>query len=70
MQDKIKKLFYDILESSNSIFEYLGDKKDFSVYEKDKLLRRAIEREFEIIGEAINRILKINKDFPIKMPGE
>lgn len=47
MQDKIKKLLYDILESSNSIFEYLGDKRDFSVYEKDKLLRRAIEREFE-----------------------
>jgi uncharacterized protein with HEPN domain len=29
------------------------------------LLRRGIERELEIIGEAINRILKINPDIEI-----
>ena len=66
MQNDIKKYLYDILVSVNSIFEYLGDQRDFSVYEKNKLLRRAIEREFEIIGEATNRILKIDSKFPIK----
>ncbi len=66
MQVKIKKYLYDILEASNSIFEYLEHKKDFSIYENNKLLRRAVEREFEIIGEALNRILKIEKSFPIK----
>jgi len=30
------------------------------------LLRRAIERNLEIIGEATNRILKVNPDFEIK----
>jgi uncharacterized protein with HEPN domain len=29
------------------------------------LLRRGVERELEIIGEAINRILKINPDIEI-----
>jgi len=66
MQDKINKYLYDILTSANSIFEYLGDKRDFTIYDSNKLLRRAIEREFEIIGEAINRILKLDKEFPIK----
>ena len=66
MQDNIKKYLYDILVSAKSIFDYLGEKRDFTVYENDKLLRRAVEREFEIIGEATNRILKIDKNFPIE----
>ena len=66
MPDNIKKYLYDILVSAKSIFEYLGEKRDFTVYENDKLLRRAVEREFEIIGEATNRILKIDRNFPIE----
>jgi uncharacterized protein with HEPN domain len=38
----------------------LGDKRDFNEYLSNKLLRRGIERELEIIGEAANRILKID----------
>ncbi len=56
MKDEIKKYLYDISTSINSIFEYLGEKRDFFEYQKNKLLRRGIEREFEIIGEAVNRI--------------
>jgi uncharacterized protein with HEPN domain len=66
MKDEIDKYLYDILESIESIYHYLGNKRNFFEYEKNKLLRRAIEREFEIIGEAMNRILKLEKDFPIK----
>ena len=65
MQDKIAKYLYDIQVSIYSIFDYLGEKRDFSAYENNKLLRRAVEREFEIIGEAMNRILKIDKDIKI-----
>ena len=67
MQDKINKNLYDILISAKSIFEYLGEKRDFNEYENNKLLRRAVEWEFKIIGEATNRILKMDKKFPIKM---
>ena len=66
MQDSIKKHLHDILIAANSIFEYLGEKRDFDEYESNKLIRRAVEREFEIIGEATNRILKIEKEFPIE----
>jgi len=66
MKDEIKKLLFDIKEATDSIFEYLGNKRDFIVYNENKMLQRAVEREFEIIGEAMNNILKIDPDFPIK----
>jgi uncharacterized protein with HEPN domain len=60
MKLEIKKFLYDIMESIESIENYLGDKRDFNIYIEDKMLRRAIEREFEIIGEAMNRIDKLD----------
>ncbi|MDR1983290.1 MAG: DUF86 domain-containing protein [Prevotellaceae bacterium] len=65
MDNDIKKYLYDILESINSIEKFLDEKHDFSIYTKNKMLRRAIEREFEIIGEALNRIDKKHPNFPI-----
>jgi uncharacterized protein with HEPN domain len=35
------------------------------VYRNNTLLKRATERNLEIIGEAVNRILSIEPDFPI-----
>jgi uncharacterized protein with HEPN domain len=63
MKREIKKYLFDIHTSIDSIFEYLGGERNFFEYQKNKLLRRGIEREIEIIGEATNRILKIDPDF-------
>ena len=52
-------------QSINSINDFLGDNKDFNHYKSNKLLRRGIERELEIIGEATNRILKIDNNINI-----
>ena len=65
MQRNARKYLLDILASIDSIDEFLGEKRDFDEYESNKLLRRAIERELEIIGEATNRILKIDPDIDI-----
>lgn len=54
MELEIKKYLFDIHESIDSIETYLGDKRDFKAYLADKMLRRAVEREFEIIGEAMS----------------
>jgi uncharacterized protein with HEPN domain len=56
MNREIKKFLFDIRESIESIENFLGDKWDYNVYKSDKMLRRAVERELEIIGEAMNRI--------------
>ena len=63
MKREIKKYLFDINTSIDSIFEYLGGERNFFEYQKNKLLRRGIEREIEIIGEATNRILKIDPEF-------
>ena len=65
MDNEIKKYLFDIQESIDSILKYLGNKRDFKVYMADKMLRRAVEREFEIIGEAMSRIEKLDSTIEI-----
>ena len=65
MELEIKKYLFDIHESIDSIEKYLGEKRDFKVYMADKMLRRAVEREFEIIGEAMNRIDRLDSSINI-----
>jgi uncharacterized protein with HEPN domain len=65
MELEIKKYLFDIYESIDSIEKYLGEKRDFKVYMADKMLRRAVEREFEIIGEAMGRIEKLDSSLTI-----
>ena len=65
MNDNIKKYILDIKESVSSIEEFLGDISDFKLYQNNKMLKRAVEREFEIIGEAMNRIDKLDSNITI-----
>ena len=65
MDNEIKKYLFDIHESIESIEKYLGENRDFNVYMTDKMLRRAVEREFEIIGEALSRIEKLDATIKI-----
>jgi len=65
MKREIKKYLFDIETSIDSINEYLGESRDFFEYQKNKLLRRGIEREIEIIGEAMSRILNLDPDIQI-----
>ena len=58
MDDKIKKYLQDILNSIDAINFHLQGKKDYLVYLNNLTIQRSVEREIEIIGEAMNRILK------------
>ncbi|RYG03488.1 MAG: hypothetical protein EOO07_31865 [Chitinophagaceae bacterium] len=53
-----KKLLTDIKISIESIYEHLENNLDFEVYKANKTMRRAVERELEIIGEAINKFIR------------
>ena len=60
MENKSKALLYDILNAINEIEGFFTEiPEDFSHYQQDIKTKRAVERNIEIIGEAMNRILKL-----------
>lgn len=66
MGNNIKTWLYDILSSINEIESYfINLPKEFKVYENDLRTKRAVERNIEIIGEAMNRILKEDSEIII-----
>jgi len=60
-----KKLLTDIIICISSIDDHLEGRRILDEYLKNKTKRRAVERELEIIGEAINKLLKINPGISI-----
>jgi uncharacterized protein with HEPN domain len=55
MDRRAKKLLFDVLAAGRGIRQWCGD-RSFADYVSDRQLRRAVEREFEIIGEALGRL--------------
>ena len=59
MDNDIKTWLYDILNAIMEIESFFEDStKEFAKYQNDLRTKRAVERNVEIIGEALNRILK------------
>ncbi|MDQ8054303.1 MAG: DUF86 domain-containing protein [Pedobacter sp.] len=68
MDERILKWLYDIKIAIEEIDGYfLKHPKDFIKYRKNLILKRAVERDLEIIGEAMNRILTRDNEFLIKI---
>ena len=67
MDEYIAKYLFDILSTIEEIESFLGERpKLFREFQTNMMLHKAIERNIEIIGEASNRILKIDANFPLK----
>ena len=67
MNEKVLKCLYDIKMAIEEIDSYfINEPRSFDNYKNNLLLKRAIERNLEIIGEAIGRILKEDPYFPIE----
>lgn len=68
MDEKILKWLYDVNAAIIEIEKYFeGKEKNFFEYQQNTMLKRAIERNLEIIGEAINRILTKDVTFESKI---
>lgn len=66
MDNSIKKHLYDIATAIEEIDSFFGGRpKVFYEFCNNLCLRRAVERNIEIIGEATNRVLKENKGIAI-----
>jgi uncharacterized protein with HEPN domain len=61
MDARLRDALNDILVNSAEILEFVNG-MDFSDYLEDRKTQSAVERKFEIIGEALNRIGRIDEE--------
>ena len=62
-----KALLYDIREACLLVLAFTRD-KDYEAYAADPALRSAVERQFITIGEALNRLVKLNPEYTARIP--
>jgi uncharacterized protein with HEPN domain len=61
MQPKARKWLLDMLESANSITEFVAG-KSFSDFTSDKMLRGAVYYQYVIIGEALTQLRNFDSE--------
>ncbi len=59
MQLEARKYLYDVQRAATLIAEFTAG-RDFDDYLRDAMLRAAVEREFEITGEALSRLARLD----------
>ena len=62
MKDELLAHLHDVLISGRDVKIFVADRA-FDEYVTDDLLRNAVERKFEIMGEALNRIKRVDPKF-------
>lgn len=66
MDRNLRKYLFDILFSIEEIESFMvNHPQEYSAFRHDTLLRRGVERNMEIMGEAMNQVLKLNPNIPI-----
>jgi uncharacterized protein with HEPN domain len=67
MQLESKKLLQDVLDALELLARF-ADGKSFADYQADPMLRAAVEREFEIVGEALKQLADRDPDAANRVP--
>lgn len=66
MDRKIRKYLADILASIIEIESFMAERpKEYATFCNDTLFRRGVECNMEIMGEALNNVLKIDPNIAI-----
>ncbi len=65
MKNKDLSRLLDIQTAIDQIFDFLPEPRDYFIFKNDLKTRKAVERNIEIIGEAVNLLLKSNPDISI-----
>ena len=65
MDNEVKTWLKDIEQAIIEINSFIPAIKNFNDFQKDLKTKRAVERNIEIIGEAISRILKVHPNIKI-----
>jgi uncharacterized protein with HEPN domain len=66
MRVEAKKYLFDVREAGGLILQFVQD-RSFEDYARDPLLRSAVERQFEIMGEALNKLSQIDPGTAVRI---
>lgn len=67
MHADARKLLWDAQQAAERIARFTAGRR-FAEYEADEYLRSAVERQFEIIGEALNQLSRIDAAVANQVP--
>ncbi|AGZ49611.1 HepT-like ribonuclease domain-containing protein [Mycobacterium kansasii] len=67
MQPDPRKYLWDALRAAGFLRQFAAG-KTFAEYQDDVLLRSAVERQFEIVGEALSQLAKTHTDMAAQVP--
>lgn len=68
MNDEVRKNLFDILQAAEEITAFTLT-MNLRSYHESTVTQRAVERNFEIIGEALNRIRKLDETILLAVSG-
>ena len=67
MRPEAKKFLYDMQQACLALTDFIAE-KTLDDYLQSELLRSAVERKLMIIGEALNRVLRLEPDLESQIP--
>lgn len=67
MRPEVAKLLHDARSACAAVATFTQG-KDFAMYAADPLLRSAVERQFEIVGEALGRAVRRDQTVETLIP--
>lgn len=65
MELEVRVWLMDMDRAITEIYQFLPAKRDFWAYKGDLKTKRAVERNIEIIGEALSRIIRVRPEIAI-----
>lgn len=68
MHADARKLLWDAQQAAERVARFAAG-KTFTDYDADEYLRSAVERQFEVIGEALNQLARIDAQVANQIPG-
>ena len=67
MQPEAPALIWDARRAAGRVLEFVAG-RGWDDYQQDVMLRSAVERQFQIIGEALNRLSKVDSATADRVP--
>jgi uncharacterized protein with HEPN domain len=67
MRPEARKLVLDALNAAEAVSAFIGD-RTFEAYAADLLVRSAVERQLEIVGEALAQLRRKDPELAARIP--